>query len=95
MPIIRAFWRGRSAQRSSLTLAETNLIVIRVGDGAQTQTLNGNSMYLDQYDLSGSYVNTVTVPDSGPSALVAIGLDNLTGVNSGSTTGSPSVQPRS
>jgi hypothetical protein len=73
---------------SSLTLAETNLIVIRVGDGAQTQTLNGNSMYLDQYDLSGSYVNTVTVPDSGPSAMVAIGLDNLTGVNSGSTTGS-------
>ena len=73
---------------NNLTLAATNLIVIRVGDGAQNQTLNGNSMFLDQYDVSGSYVNTITIPDTGSSALVAIGLDNLTGINNGGTTGS-------
>jgi hypothetical protein len=72
---------------NSLTLDETNLIVIRVGDGAQGLTLNGNSMALDQFDVNGGYVNSVSIPDSGPSALVALGPENLNGVNSGSTTG--------
>ena len=73
---------------SNLTLAQTNLVVIRVGDGAQTLSLNGNSIYLDQYTPAGAYVNTVTVPDSGTNSMVDIGMDNLTGVNSGATTGS-------
>ncbi|HXU78777.1 MAG TPA: immunoglobulin domain-containing protein, partial [Methylomirabilota bacterium] len=73
---------------NNLSLSSNNLVVIRVGDGAQTQTLNGNSMYLDQFDVNGAYVNTVTIPESGPSGMVAIGLDNLSGINSGSTTGS-------
>jgi hypothetical protein len=73
---------------NSLTLAETNLIVIRVGDGAQGLTLTGNSMALDQFDINGGYVNSVSIPDSGASALVALGQENLNGVNSGSTTGS-------
>jgi len=72
---------------NSLTLAETNLILIRVGDGAQGLTLNGNSMALDQFDINGGYVNTVSIPDSGSSALVALGPENLNSVNSGSTTG--------
>jgi Immunoglobulin domain/Immunoglobulin I-set domain len=73
---------------NELSLDETNLVVIRVGDGAQALTLNGNSIFLDQYATNGDYINTVTIPDSGPSAEVAIGLDNINGVNSGSTTGS-------
>jgi Immunoglobulin I-set domain len=76
------------AVSNSLTLAESNLVVIRVGNGAQTLTVNGNSMFLDQYTTNGDYVNTVTIPDSGPQAMTAIGWDNINGVNSGSTTGS-------
>jgi len=72
---------------NALTLAETNLIVIRVGDGAQGLGLTGNSMALDQFDVNGTYVNTISIPDSGPSALVALGQENLNAVNSGSTTG--------
>jgi hypothetical protein len=58
---------------SSLHLYPTNLAVIRVGDGAQSLTTHGNSMFLDQWGPDGSYLSTMTIPDSGPSALVAIG----------------------
>lgn len=56
-----------------LRLYETNLVVIRVGDGAQTLSAQGNSMFLDQFTPEGIYVNTVNIPDSGPASLVAIG----------------------
>lgn len=58
-----------------LRLYQTNIVVIRVGDGAQTLTLNGNSIALDQFTSSGSYVNTVNIPDSGSSPIIAIGLN--------------------
>lgn len=77
---------------NSLTLAQINLVVIRVGDGAQTLGLNGNSMFLDQYAIDGTYINTITIPDSGTNAMTAIGMDNVNGVNSGSTTGSVLTQ---
>lgn len=73
---------------TNLNLSQSNLIVIRVGDGAQTLGLTGNSIYLDQYDTNGNYINTITIPDDGTNAMVDIGQDNVNGVNSGSTTGS-------
>ncbi len=54
----------------NVRLYPTNLVVLRQGDGAATLTVNGNSVFLDQYTTSGAYVNTVTIPDSGSSALV-------------------------
>lgn len=72
----------------NLQLYPTNIVVIRVGDGEQALTINGNSIALDQYTPSGSYVNTVNIPDSGASGMTAIGWDNINGVNAGSTTGS-------
>lgn len=71
----------------SLQLYRTNLVVVSVGDGAQAQTLNGNSMFLHQFKPDGSYVNTVNIPDDGPSGMTAAGLDNVNGINNGSTTG--------
>src|ERR1035438_7845257 len=47
-----------------LTLSSANLIVARVGDGAQALSgATGNTLYLDQYTTAGGYVNTVQVPD--------------------------------
>jgi hypothetical protein len=71
-----------------LALAQTNLLIIRVGDGSQIQTLNGNSIFLDQFTTAGNYVNSVNIPDHGTAGIIDIGLDNVSGVNSGSTTGS-------
>ncbi|MDB6026577.1 MAG: hypothetical protein JWM68_2800, partial [Verrucomicrobiales bacterium] len=54
----------------------TNLVVTRIGNGAQVLSLNGNSFALDQFSTNGSYLNTVSIPDSGPSAMVGIGLNS-------------------
>ena len=57
----------------SLHLYPTNVVAIRVGDGAQGLTTHGNSMFLDQWAPDGSYLTTMSLPDSGPTSLVAIG----------------------
>ncbi len=57
-----------------LHLSPTNLVVARVGDGAQLlNTNNGNTLYLDQFTPNGTYVSTIMVPDSGPAALIEPG----------------------
>jgi hypothetical protein len=49
-----------------LDLSSANLVVARVGDGAQTlSSATGNTLYLDQYTTSGAYVNTIQIPDEG------------------------------
>jgi hypothetical protein len=58
---------------SSLHLYPTNIVAIRVGDGAQTLTTNGNSIFLDQWAPDGTYLTTMSLPDSGPTSVVAIG----------------------
>ncbi|HEY4417450.1 MAG TPA: immunoglobulin domain-containing protein [Verrucomicrobiae bacterium] len=73
---------------TNLSLTTNDLVVIRCGNGAEGLTLDGNSMFLDAYATDGSYLNTVTIPDSGSTATVAIGMDNIGGANSGATTGS-------
>jgi hypothetical protein len=47
-------------------LSSANLVVARVGDGAQTLSgATGNTLYLDQYTTSGGLVNTIQIPDQG------------------------------
>jgi hypothetical protein len=60
---------------SALALYPTNLVVVRVGDGSQTLTTSGNSVFLDQYTTAGAYVNTLFIPDTGASALIESGPD--------------------
>ena len=48
------------------TLYPTNLVIARIGDGAQTlSAATGNTLYLDQYTPAGNYVNTIQIPDEG------------------------------
>ncbi|HVM47347.1 MAG TPA: immunoglobulin domain-containing protein [Candidatus Acidoferrum sp.] len=48
------------------TLSPANVVVARVGDGAQPlSAATGNTIYLDQYTPAGGYVNTIQVPDQG------------------------------
>ena len=39
-----------------------NIVVYRVGDGSQTLVRTGNSVFLDEYTASGSFVQTVALP---------------------------------
>jgi hypothetical protein len=57
----------------SLNLYPTNVVVLRVGDGAQTLTTHGNSMFADQWAPDGTYLTTMNFPDSGSDSVVAIG----------------------
>jgi hypothetical protein len=56
-----------------------NLAVIRLGDGTQTLANTGNSVFIDQYTVSGSLVNSVAIPDSGASALIMSGTATAEG----------------
>ena len=50
-----------------------NLAVLRLGDGTQTLTNSGNSLFLDQYTTNGSLMTSATIPDAGTSALLLSG----------------------
>ncbi len=51
---------------SPQTLSSNNLVVARIGDGAQVLSgATGNTLYLDQYTPAGTYVNTIQIPDEG------------------------------
>jgi hypothetical protein len=67
----------------SLHLDHANVVVARVGDGVQTLRDAGNSIYLDQFNPAGSYVNTVTIPDTGNDSIIARGTagDTISGLN--------------
>ena len=56
-----------------------NLAVLRAGDGVQTLANTGNSVFIDQFTTGGSYVNSVTIPNSGASALVIGGNSSSEG----------------
>jgi len=52
---------------NALPLASTNLVVLRLGDGVQTLSgATGNTIYLDQYTTSGTYVSSIQIPDNLP-----------------------------
>lgn len=55
-------------------LSPANLIVARVGDGAQPLSSGaGNTIYLDQYTADGTYISTIMVPNAGAPSLIVPG----------------------
>jgi hypothetical protein len=56
------------------TFFPSNLVVLRAGDGVQTLSSSGNTLFLDQYASNGLYVNTMALPDTGASALLISGV---------------------
>src|SRR5579862_124126 len=56
-----------------------NLAVLRIGDGTQTLSSSGNSLFVDQYTPAGALANTVTIPDTGGQALLASGTASSEG----------------
>jgi hypothetical protein len=58
---------------SSLHVYSSNLAVLRIGDGAQSLTVNGNSMFIDQFAPNGSCVSTLKIPDAGTNATITMG----------------------
>ena len=69
-----------------LQLYPTNLIVARVGDGAQTLSgATGNTLYLDQYTTNGGYLNSIQIPDEGVGQPYGTGCSNSAALPPGSS----------
>ncbi len=63
-------------------LSSNNLVVARVGDGAQTLSdVTGNTLYFDQITTSGVYSNTIMIPDSAASNNLIVAGGTTVGVN--------------
>jgi len=58
---------------SSAQFSSSNLVVLRLGDGAETLGSRGNSIFIDQFTTSGTLVNSLSLPDNDTNALVASG----------------------
>jgi hypothetical protein len=57
----------------------SNLVILRVGDGEQALANSGNTLFLDQLTPNGAYVSTMSLPDSGASALLISGVATTEG----------------
>ncbi len=70
----------------SLPLYPTNLIVARIGDGAQLLSgATGNTLYLDQYTTNGAYLDSIQIPDEGLGLPYGAGSSNSAGLPPGSS----------
>jgi hypothetical protein len=56
-----------------------NLAIMRVGDGSQSLTNSGNTVFIDQYSTNGTLINSIPIPDSGPVALILSGTASSEG----------------
>jgi hypothetical protein len=68
-----------------LPLYPNDLVVLRVGDGAQPLSgVTGNTIYLDQYTTNGTYVSSMQIPDESAGGIYGAG-------SSSSVYGSPAL----
>ncbi|MGZ5530168.1 MAG: beta strand repeat-containing protein, partial [Limisphaerales bacterium] len=65
-----------TVSQNPINLYPTNIVILRTGDGSGPLATSGNSLFLDQFATNGQYLNTISIPDSGPSAL--IGFNGVT-----------------
>src|SRR5262249_30437660 len=56
-----------------------NLGILRIGNGTETLVSSGNSLFVDQYTTSGTFVNSIALPDSGSDALLLSGASGSEG----------------
>jgi len=56
-----------------------NLAVLRIGDGAESLSASGNSVFIDEYASNGTLVQTIPLPDSGPNAILEVPTSSVEG----------------
>lgn len=69
-----------------LSLYSSNLVIARVGDGAQPLSgATGNTLYLDQYTSNGVYIDSIQIPDEGLALPYGTGSSSSSGLPAGSS----------
>lgn len=64
----------------SQTFSSGNMVVVRVGDGQNTLSNTGNTVFLDEYNAAGILLQSLQLPDSGAQKLVLNGLNATEGL---------------
>lgn len=72
-------------------ISSGNLVVYRVGDGVAALGTAASSVFLDEYTITGTLVQSIALPNSGAAALTAVGNSTTEGVISRSQDGSSLV----
>ncbi len=67
---------------SAAAITAGNLVVARVGDGSAAISTTATALFLDEYTLTGSLVQSIAVPSTGPSALTLVGNSTTEGLMS-------------
>jgi len=70
---------GLLAHPASAQFTPGNLAVLRAGDGVQTLANTGSAIFIDQFSVVGSLINSVAIPASGTSALIVSGTATAEG----------------
>lgn len=69
-----------------LSLYSSNLVIARVGDGAQQLSGSaGNTLYLDQYTTNGVYIDSIQIPDEGRGLPYGAGSTSSSSLPAGSS----------
>ncbi|MGA2750159.1 MAG: CotH kinase family protein [Verrucomicrobiota bacterium] len=58
---------------SALPFTPGNLAVVRVGDGAESLSSHGNSVFVDQFTTGGALAGSIAIPDESSNALITSG----------------------
>ena len=58
---------------SSSPFVAGNLAVLRAGDGTESLSSHGNSVFIDQFTTSGTLVGSIAIPDNATNALLISG----------------------
>jgi hypothetical protein len=58
---------------SSSPFVAGNLAVLRVGDGTESLSSHGNSVFIDQFTTNGTLVGSIAIPDNATNALLISG----------------------
>ena len=58
---------------SSSPFVAGNLAVLRVGDGTESLSSHGNSVFIDQFTTNGTLVGSIAIPDNATNALLVSG----------------------
>jgi hypothetical protein len=76
-----------AAADGATAFAAGNLAVLRVGDGSESLSSRGNSVFIDQFQTNGVLAGSVALPDNATNALVISGSASSEGALSSSPDG--------
>lgn len=77
-----------SGQLPAASIGFGNVIIYRVGDGSAALTTGSTPVFLDEYTVTGTLVQSLALPTSGGSAFTAVGNATTEGIISRSQDGS-------